>query len=282
MKKFVFSAFADEASELLHEQIGAMKANGVSMLEIRGVNGRNVSDMTAGEVKSAKYMLDNAGISVWSVGSPIGKVKITDDLDKHFDKFKRTMEFADILEAKCFRLFSFFNVDTPEKEQEAIAWLGRFCEYARGSSVTLCHENEKGIFGDTAPQCLKIHKALPELPAIFDPANFVQCSQDTLEAWAMLGKYVKYMHIKDALMDGSIVPAGHGIGHIPEILEMFGDENETKVLSIEPHLKIFSGLAGLEGNDSGLEAQYEYGYPDNPSAFSAAVSALRNVINNIK
>ena len=281
MKKFVLSAFADEASELLHEQIDAMNENGVEMLEIRGVNGRNISDMTKGEVKAAKYLLDNGGIKVWSIGSPIGKVKITDDFDKHFDKFKKTMEYADILEAKSFRLFSFFEVDTEEKENEAIERLGKFCEYAKDSGVTLCHENEKGIFGDTAPRCLKIHKALPELPAIFDPANFVQVGQNTLEAWEMLGKYVKYMHIKDALENGSIVPAGKGIGHIPEILGMFASEGETKVLTLEPHLKVFSGLAGLEGKQEGLSEHYEYGYPDNRTAFSAAVSALKDVINNI-
>ena len=67
MKKFVLSAFADEASELLHEQIDAMQENGVEMLEIRGVNGRNISDMTKGEVKAAKYLLDNGGIKVWSI-----------------------------------------------------------------------------------------------------------------------------------------------------------------------------------------------------------------------
>ncbi len=281
MKKFVFSAFADEASELLHEQIDAMKENGVEMLEIRGVNGRNISDMTKGEVLGAKYLLDLSDIKVWSIGSPIGKIAITDDLDKHFDKFKKTMEYAHLLDAKCFRLFSFFNVDTPEKENEVIAQLGRYCEYAKGSGVTLCHENEKEIFGDVAAKCVRIHEALPELPAVFDPANFIQCSQDVPTAWEMLKKYVKYMHIKDARADGSIVPAGKGLGHLPEILASFASDTETKVLSVEPHLKVFSGLAGLEGGDKGLSEHYEYGYPDNRTAFSAAVSALKEVIKSI-
>ena len=52
-------------------------------------------------------------------------------------------------------------------------------------------------------RCLEIHKALPEMKAIFDPANYIQCGVNTLAAWEMIKPYVKYMHIKDALADGN-------------------------------------------------------------------------------
>ncbi len=285
MKRFIISAFADEASELLYEQIDAMRENGVDMLEIRGVNGRNIAEMTRGEVKAARHDLDASGIGVWSIGSPIGKIKITDDFDKHIEIFKKTLDYANILDAKCFRLFSFYDVNSEERENEAIERLAKLCEIAKGSDVTLCHENEKGIFGDKAAPCLKILKALPDLRAVFDPANFIQVGQDTLEAWEMLAPYVKYMHIKDGLANGSIVPAGKGIGNVPEIVAMYEKLDVTpKALSVEPHLKVFSGLAGLEGGkgeNEKIDKLYEYGYSSNREAFSAAVSALKDVINNI-
>ncbi|MFQ8953990.1 MAG: hypothetical protein ACLR56_13935 [Oscillospiraceae bacterium] len=59
------------------------------------------------------------------------------------------------------------------------------------------------------------------MKAIFDPANYVQCGVDTLQAWELLKGYVKYLHIKDALADGSVVPAGKGIGNVKFVLDEF-------------------------------------------------------------
>jgi hypothetical protein len=47
-------------------------------------------------------------------------------------------------------LFSFF---TPAENRDSykdkvIERLGTFFEIAKGSGITLCHENEKGIYGD--------------------------------------------------------------------------------------------------------------------------------------
>ena len=42
--KIKLCAFADEASPILDEQIEAMQANGISLLEIRGVDDKNISD----------------------------------------------------------------------------------------------------------------------------------------------------------------------------------------------------------------------------------------------
>ena len=81
--------------------------------------------------------------------------------------------------------------------------------------------------------------ALPQLRAVFDPANFIQCGQDTKPAWELLSPYVEYMHIKDALPDGSVVPAGKGAGELPFLLSQYKGE----VLTVEPHLSVFAGIA---------------------------------------
>lgn len=276
---FKFSAFADEASSLFTEQIEAMKKNGVHYLEMRGVNGRNVSAMTKDEVKCASIMLEREGLEVWSIGSPIGKIKISDDFAPHLESFKRVLEAAEISGAKCIRLFSFYDVRSEAEENEAIERLSKMVDAAAGSSVVLCHENEKGIFGDNAENCLKILRALPSLKAVFDPANFVQCGVDTKAAWDMLAPYVYYMHIKDANKDGHVVPAGKGIGNLPYILDDFGKRG-GEVLSLEPHLTIFKGFAELEKKGESIDAN-DFRYPDPKSAFDAAANALKDVIKSL-
>lgn len=164
-----------------------------------------------------------------------------------------------------------------DNKDKVIERLGYFCEIAKGSGITLCHENEKGIYGDIPERCLEIHKALPEMKAIFDPANYVQCGVDTLQAWELLKGYVKYLHIKDALADGSVVPAGKGIGNVKYILDDFKKLGGNSV-TVEPHLTVFDGLKALEKERDASVVGEVYRYITADEAFSAAVSALREIL----
>ena len=92
-----------------------------------------------------------------------------------------------------------------------------FIDYAKQENVILLHENEKDIYGDTIERTLDLMKELysENFKAVFDPANFVQCGEDTKIAIKELLPYVAYMHIKDSMMDTKkIVPAGQGDGKI--------------------------------------------------------------------
>lgn len=273
-------AFADEASPFIDGQITAMKENGVDGLEIRNVDKVNIAEISDSKAREVKKKLDDAGLKVWTIGSPIGKIDIEkDDFALHTEKFKRTLETADILGAENIRLFSFF---TPAENRagykdEVLERLGTFAEIAKGSGIVLCHENEKGIYGDAPERCLEIHKALPEIKAIFDPANYIQCGVDTLKACELLKPYVKYLHIKDALTDGNVVPAGKGIGNVGYILDDF-KKNGGDSVTVEPHLTVFAGLKALEKEDDASVVGEVYKYASNTEAFQAAVSALRELL----
>lgn len=273
-------AFADEASERIDEQITAMKENGLDGLEIRNADGVNVSDISDSKAHEIKHKLDDAGLKVWSIGSPIGKIDIEkDDFLIHTEKFKRTLEIADILGAENIRLFSFYTPSETRNDylQKVVERLSVFADIAKGSAVTLCHENEKGIFGDVPERCVLLHKALPEIKAVFDPANYIQCAVDTEKAWEMLKPFVKYLHIKDALKDGSVVPAGKGVGNIKMILDDYVSMG-GKAVTVEPHLTVFSGLDKLENEGKKSVVGSVYRYPDNRSAFDAAVSSLKELL----
>ena len=273
-------AFADEAGDSLADQIKAMQENGIGLLELRSIDKLNVTKFTNEQVKEYKKQLDDAGIGVWSIGSPIGKVKIEDDFNIDLDLCKRTIEIANMFEAKSLRMFSFYGTNGEEKYRDTVMErLAKYVEAAKGSGVTLCHENEKGIYGDIAVRCLEIHKNIPELKCVFDPANFVQCGQDTLEAWEMLEPYVFYGHIKDSLADGSIVPPGKGIGHLREYLPKFVAKG-CQVLTLEPHLKVFSALKDLEapGDESKIGM---YKFESKREAFDCAVNSLKEIIKEI-
>ncbi len=271
--------FADETSSAIDNQITAMLRNNLCGLEIRNVDGTNVSDITLDKAKEVKAKLDANGLITWSIGSPIGKINITDDFAPHLDKFKHTLEVAHALDCQNIRLFSFFmpmNEDVTVYKDEVLERLSKFIEAAKGSGIDLCHENEKGIYGDIAERCAEIHKALPELKAVFDPANFVQCGEDTLKAWELLSPFVKYMHIKDAKQSGTIVPAGEGDGNVKKLAALYR-ENGGSVFTMEPHLTVFEGLKSLEreGEESNIA---EFSYPDADTAFDVACNTFKALL----
>ena len=241
-------AFSDEAASDLGGQIAAMKRNGLDGTEIRGVNGRSIVAHTAEEAKEVLRQLKDNGLRVWSVGSPIGKISLDGDFAGHMDLLRHTLELANVLECANLRMFSFYIPEGMKPEDcrnEVIDKLAQMAEAAEGSGVALCHENEKGIYGDIAVRCAEILDAVPALRCVFDPANFIQCGQDVPEAWKLLGSRVYYMHIKDAVADGTVVPAGKGLGHLPEILADYRARGGETV-TVEPHLRVFDGLQGLE------------------------------------
>ncbi len=275
-------AFADEASPRIDQQIQAMLRNHLQGLEIRNVDGESISAISAEKAREVRKKLDDAGLVTWSLGSPLGKIDIEkDDFSAHLDALKHTLDLAGILGAKNIRMFSFFlpaGKDPSLFRNEVMDRLHRMAEIAEGSGVALCHENEKGIYGDIASRCLEILTEVPELQGIFDPANFVQSGQDTLEAWEMLGSRIHYMHIKDALFkDSSVVPAGHGDGHVKEILDAYLARGGAD-LTVEPHLAVFDGLKGLERKGDRSIVGGTFMYASNDEAFDAACAALRKLL----
>ena len=142
-------AFADEANTQMDGQIAAMLRNHLNGLEIRGVDGTNVSDITLEKAKEIRDKLTAAGLSVWSIGSPIGKINIVkDDYPAHLEKFRHTLEIAKILEAKNIRIFSFYIPENKPHEQyreEVVCRQKEKVSIAAGAGIELCHENEKGI-----------------------------------------------------------------------------------------------------------------------------------------
>ena len=274
MNKLRLCAFADEASEYLKGQIEALKRNKISLIEIRTIDKENVADISEEKAYDVKKQLDEAGIKVWSVGSPIGKVDIDKDFSEEKNRFARLLKTASILGAENIRLFSFYKTSKEDKD-EVISRLRTFVEMAKPYGIDLCHENEKGIFGDTIENCKIIHNSISELKMVFDPANFVQCNQVAYTAWDTLNGFVKYCHVKDALTDGRNVAAGEGNGNIPYMLRSYAEFGD--VITLEPHLFDFYALSSLELEKSEKKTRFK----DANEAFDFDVKCVRKILREL-
>lgn len=274
------SAFSDEYADGFAEQLSAMRDFGITHIELRHADKKNVSVLTADEVKEIKMMLDANGIGVSSIGSPLGKITLDGDMDAHLETARRVFETANTVGAKFVRMFSFYAPEGKEVTQmkgEVYDALEKLVLLARAHGVTLCHENEAKIYGDVPERCREIIDHFGgELKCVFDMGNFVLEGVDPYPAaYELLKKDIAYFHIKDALAAGAIVPPGKGEAKIREILAAHREyAKEEFFVSLEPHLQLFSGLNALVGRS--FENPYQYA--DAKSAFADAVTKLKELI----
>lgn len=281
LEKCRLSGFADEIHADIEKQIKLLNQLGQKYIELRSANGKGIADYTMEEAMHIKEKLDAKGIKISAIGSPIGKILITDPFEPHYEKFKHVVSLAKLFETKYIRMFSFFipQGENPNNyREEVFARIEKLVEYAKEKDVTLLHENEKDIYGDTAVRCYDLMNPFfgEHFKCTFDFANFIQCGQDTVEAYDMLKPYIEYIHVKDARMeDGEVVPSGQGDGQLASIFNQLDINGFQGFLSLEPHLSNFDGFNQLEVNvrdKKQMDGEYTYQF---------AYHCLKNILGQI-
>lgn len=263
-------AFADEAGNSLDEQIAALKRNNIPYLELRSIDKKNVSSFTEEEAKAYAARLAEAGIRVWSIGSPLGKVDITCDFDEYMKTVRHTVKLAKIFDCTRIRMFSFFHAK--EALDEVVRRLQVMVDAAAEEGVYLYHENEKDIYGENAKEVQTLQQRVKGMRYIYDPANFVQCGQDMAYAVKQLPGTIGYYHIKDVIREtGELVPAGEGDGMLPEMVNAI---TRDATLTIEPHLMTFDAYAQIDNT----EMKGKHVYKDNNESFDAACAGIKRVL----
>ena len=203
----LISGFADEIHPLLDEQLKVVRKLGMKYICLRAADGKGIADYTPEEfAQSIQPRLEQAGVGISSLGSPIGKIGIHDEeaYALQLKQLENLCRICKLTGCKYIRMFSFWmpKGEDPNSYTDLVLHkLEGFAAIARRYDVILIHENEKDIYGDTGERCRTILEKLasPNFKAAFDYANFVQCGEDTARCWEMLKQHVVYIHIKDAV-----------------------------------------------------------------------------------
>ncbi len=267
------SAFSDEAGKSLPTQINSLLKNNIYLTELRSVDGKNVKNFTLEEGKQVHKALKENGISLSALGSPMGKVDISVDFDEYMREVHHLCRLANVLETERIRMFSFYGA---YGDREAvIERLVKMVNVAKSYGITLCHENEKGIYGDTTERILDLLNSVSGLKFVYDPANFLQVGEMPHKTIPALLDKSLYFHVKDVVhQTGELVPAGVGDGNIERILQIIVSKNVNTVLTLEPHLKIFEGYNEIDGE----EMKHRFNFVSGEEAFDAAVLYLKRLL----
>ena len=283
MGKIILSAFADEYNPDIDLQIEGLQRCGIDRIEPRFIGKKNISALTAEEARELSRKLSDNGISVSALGSPLGKINLADDFEEHLKMAERLFDNANILGTKNIRMFSFYKREgqtLEDSREETLDKVGRLLDLADKFSLTLCHENEGAIYGESVAACKDLLDNFGgRLRAVFDMGNFALLKHKPYpDGYEALKNYVEYFHIKDSLGAGAIVPPGCGEARIAEILGAYKKEFDRDfVITLEPHLETFSGLRKL--TDFNFDNPYKFESPE--AAFIEAASCIKKIVASL-
>jgi len=250
-----FSAFADEVSTDFREQLRFLQSQQVPYIELRFVNKKNSLDLTKEELAEAKMLLDDHGIKVSAIASPIGKVKIDEPFGPHFDRYKHAVDLAHYFNTSLIRVFSYYAPSSGEAVEnfrtEVMERMAQKAAYLNGSNIIMVHENESHIYGHSAENCADIMKTVnsPNLKLAYDPANFVwgdNITDNVDRCWPLMQPYVVHVHIKDWKLGSKDIGAmpGEGDGQIDALLKALADMHYDGFLTMEPHMNAGGQFGG--------------------------------------
>jgi sugar phosphate isomerase/epimerase len=270
--KIPIAAITDEFSPVLAEALPVMKEIGMKAAELRVIDGKNILDLSVEELKRTKDALDNAGLSVVSIASPILKCVLPSgpELDRRFhqDAFgskhtfedqgklaEHAMEVARFFGARIIRVFSYWRTVRPELCLDAIIEaLSQLARSAEREDLIIGVENEHACNISTAAEAARVFDFLPNpnLKLIWDPANALVAGEDPFPGGYSLLRKDRIVHVqaKDCHMEGDTAvfgPLGTRRVRWKEQVAALIDDGYQGFISLETH---WAGPGGnkLEGS----------------------------------
>lgn len=306
----LLSGFADEAAnqKTLDQQFSALAALGMRYFSIRFVdagNGiKNVMALEPDELETVKQKIQEYGLSVSSLGSPIGKVKLCDVDDgtttdyRPFDEYlanevPRACQLANSFETKLVRGFSFYHPrgsDIESHINQATDQVGQIADVCKQHGLTYGLEVEANLIGQNGELLARMHRSINSdaLVLIFDGGNLVTMGYSDDEVFAQyqaMKPGLGWLHIKDFLNPGGKVE------HVDEeaikhfVPADIGDSGHGKIFEdlagFIPELEARMKSRGVPGVFLDLEPHVkgggQFGGFSGPDGFGVALRALCRV-----
>ena len=267
-----FSGISDEAGQSIDSQIMAHKELGWTHLELRNVDGENITQLHDDKFVQIEEQIKNVGMQVSCFGSAIANWArpISSDPQVDYDDLKRSIPRMKRLGTPFIRIMSYPNDQDkpwPEAEwrDEAIKRVKEFARIAEGEGIVLAHENCSGWGGLSPANNLVLLEEVnsPALKVVYDTGNPVTYGQDAWDYYQKVKDAICYVHIKDAKhTNGQNVYTycGEGEGYVKETIADLLARGYDGGFSIEPHLAAVIHTGQEADSEEALFQSYvEYG-----------------------
>lgn len=229
--RIILSAFADEAAnhKTAVEQLAVLAALGLKWYSPRFVDvageGKveHVCDLSDEKLHRLRDLQGEYGMSVTSIGSRLGKVKLLDQEDGSHNKFvpfddymsgevSRTINAARQLGARLIRGFSFYHPkgEDPAPYVEAAAEkIAGIADAFAEHGIVYGLEVEANLIGQNGRMLAALSRAInrPNLLCIFDGGNLSSQNLSWMECYdeyVAMREHIGWIHIKDYKVDRTL------------------------------------------------------------------------------
>jgi L-ribulose-5-phosphate 3-epimerase len=216
-------AVTDEFSPDLAIAAPAMRELGMLGAELRVIGQKNIMDLTDAELDAALEQLQQNGLRVVSIASPLLKCTLPDapEVDSRFQKdifaskhtfedqgrlAERAFEIAKRTGARVIRVFSYWRTIDPEAVFERVVHaLQELADLAAQRDVVIGIENEHACNIATAQETARVLAAIdhPNLQVVWDPANaYVSGEKAYPSGYKLLDtERIAHVHAKDCTLE---------------------------------------------------------------------------------
>lgn len=253
------TGFTDEAVPGIEEQIEVCRELGWNRIDLRGIDGVNITAVDDATFEEIAGQLESADIEAVSFGSTIANWSrsLETPFEEDLAEIKRAAPRMRRLGTSMIRIMSYRApagpVGTnPEAEAEIVRRLSALTRIAEENGILCIHENCETWGGQSWEHTLFLLETIdsPAFRLVFDTGNPFWIDdvradaagrQDALEFYRKVRGGVGYIHIKDGRMRGDEAEytfPGDGDGRIPEILSELHRDDYDAGVSIEPHMAV--------------------------------------------
>jgi sugar phosphate isomerase/epimerase len=278
-----YSGIADEASPSLGRQIEAHRTLGWSHIELRNVDGKNVTDLPDDVFDHVARKIEESGLRVSCFASQLANWSrpIDSDFEKDSSELRRAIPRMKRLDVPFIRCMSYPNAKVPwgdpEWRRETVRRMKILAAMAEEGDVTLVHENCSGWGGKGPAETLELLAEVgsERLKLVFDTGNPAQYKQDAWDYYEGVRDHVVYVHVKDYTLspgkeEVAVFP-GAGDCSVREIISDLFARGYDGGFSIEPHI---TSVIHLRQEASDPELAYRT-YLDYGRRFEALVRAIK-------
>ena len=243
-----YSGISDEAGQDIATQIKAHQELGWRHLELRVIDGVNLTQVDDAIFDAVYGAVTDAGLNVSCFASAIANWArpITCDPAVDVNDLKQAVPRMKRFGTTFIRVMSYPNdPDNPVDEQtwrnESIKRMKQLARIAEDSGIVLVHENCSGWGGLSAENSNILLREVdsPALKVVFDTGNPVTYGQNAWEYYQAVFSDIVYVHIKDAHKvngEDQYCMCGDGDGYVKEIIADLLKRGYDGGFSIEPHL----------------------------------------------
>ena len=275
---FKLGIITDELTGKLEDALPFLTNYHLHWCELREMWGKNIMNLSKEELDRAKKLIDNAGMQVSDVGSPIFKWNLPQmpaKAGEKRDEFKanfvesdadrllqQSFDLAHHFGTRKVRVFSYWRVEQPEKAYPFVRdRLAQAAQVAAKNDIVLVLENEHACNVGTGKELGHLIKDInsPALRGNWDPGNAAMLDEVPYpNGYEVVKGQFSHMHIKDVRKNAANgkkewAPVGGGIIDWKGQIQALRKDGYDGTMSLETHYlradrnKVESTRESLEG-----------------------------------